>query len=635
MRTKLVWTALWVLLLLGPSANVNAAAVTESDSTQPRGASPAHDPEKGPSLRPVTRGFRAPAYWANEQESEYADWVGTIMANATRDPAFFATLSVANQDLINLIASLPGEPGDPSSPLGAFLKANKLDADIRRAQDGSLQPEEILPIAADLCLRCHSPVGWMEAHSEPPTRSAPFLKGQFWGAAFRGHPVDPSGNPRKVDLATESEAEMEGIDCGFCHRATGASKRKSRYNGSVMVNGNGGFFVDPNRPFCSETEEDGSCVAESVDVVHDFLSEANFCGTCHDVTNPLLKTKTRVDGEIPDMNHPIERTYTEWYWSGYRGEKTCQDCHEPMVFEGAQTWMLEPVLPALWGDVDRVWRGDPYGYTVPDRVESYRTAAEGNRAFMREAAEVAFVDKPVEVKKGKDVTVKVKVTNNTGHKLPTGFSEGRQMWIQIRAVDASGQVLFEDGMLKDGYLVRTPETKVYEQVTLATGYPFLDENRDGQVDEKESHFHFVLMNDVRKDNRIPPKGYNKAAYQADGAFIVPRDPKDNDYADGQHWDVTPYRFAIPKSAKGPVRVEAHLLYQTFSREYVEFLNQHDREKTQACGGRARNLPATGPYGGKCDRYPTWGKAFYDLWKKSGMGPPVEMGVAAIELLIGR
>jgi hypothetical protein len=620
MKTKLLWAVGLICSLLGFPADGSAAAITELDSTQPRGATPAPDPERSPSLRPVTDGFRAPAYWANEHDAEYADWVGTIMANATRDPAFFATLSVANQDLIDLIASLPGEPEDPSSPLGAFLKANKLGADIRRAEDGSLGPEELLPIAADLCLRCHSPVGWLEAHSEPPTRSAPFLKGQFWGAAFRSHPVDPSGKPRPVDLAVESETEMEGIGCSFCHRAIDASKRKSRYNESVMANGNGGFFVDPKSPFCVQSDEEGGCLEEAMDVVHDFLAEPDFCGACHDVTNPLLKTKTRIGGEIPDMNHPIERTYTEWYWSGYRDEETCQDCHQPMTFEGAQ--------------IDQVWRGDPYGYTVPKRVESYRMAAEANRTFMKESAEVGFVETPVDLKKGKDVTVKVKVTNHTGHKLPTGFSEGRQMWIHIRAVDGSGKLLFEDGILKDGYLVRTPETKVYEQIVAATGYPFLDENQDGQVDEKESHFHFVLMNDVRKDNRIPPKGYNKAAYQADGAFIVPRDPKDTDYADGQHWDITPYRFAIPKSAKGPVRVEARLLYQTFSREYVEFLKEHDREKTQACGGRARNLPATGRYGGNCNSYDTWGKVFYDLWKKSGMGPPVEVGIAAIELLPG-
>jgi hypothetical protein len=166
---------------------------------------------------------------------------------------------------------------------------------------------------------------------------------------------------------------------------------------------------------------------------------------------------------------------------------------------------------------------------------------------------------------------------------------------------------------------------------LARGHPFLDEDGDGEVGDEEAHFHFILMNYIKKDNRIPPKGYSKAGYNADGAFIVPHDPKDTDYPDGQNWDVTPYVLSIPKGAKGPVQISAKLRYQTFGREYVEFLNRHDREKTIECGGRARNLPATGPYGGSCDRYDTWGKALYDLWKKAEMGPPVEMGEATTSI----
>jgi hypothetical protein len=207
------------------------------------------------------------------------------------------------------------------------------------------------------------------------------------------------------------------------------------------------------------------------------------------------------------------------------------------------------------------------------------------------------------------------------------------MWIHIRAVDESGRTIFEDGNMKDGRLVRTPETKVYEQVVLAKGHPFLDADGDGEVDEKEGHFHFVLLNSVKKDNRIPPKGYNKAAYLADGVFILPYDPKDTDYADGQNWDITPYTFMIPGEAKAKVRVEATLRYQTFNREYMEFLRDYDTERTQACGGRARNLPATGQYASNCDEYPTWGKAVYDLWMKAGMGPPVEMGSVTIDLAV--
>jgi hypothetical protein len=265
-----------------------------------------------------------------------------------------------------------------------------------------------------------------------------------------------------------------------------------------------------------------------------------------------------------------------------------------------------------------------------------------NRAFLAsKAADVEILEMPGSPGAGDSITVRVKVTNKTGHKLPTGFSEGRRAWIHIQAVDETGKVFFEDGALdENGFLVRTPETKIYEQVVLAgrpeprgqegrvcyEGYPFLDENGDHCVDEHESHFHFVLMNYIKKDNRIPPKGYNKEAYQKDGAFIVPFDPKDTDYADGQNWDVTPYEFTIPSDAKGRVRITATLWYQTFSREYIEFLRDHDTEKTLKHGGRARNLPP-GPFAD----HETWGKALHQLWKDADMGPPVPMGRAEVAI----
>ncbi len=149
--------------------------------------------------------------------------------------------------------------------------------------------------------------------------------------------------------------------------------------------------------------------------------------------------------------------------------------------------------------------------------------------------------------------------------------------------------------------------------------------------EHDEEFHFVLLNFIEKDNRIPPKGFNKAAYTADGAFIIPHDPKDTDYPDGQNWDVTPYTFTIPPDALAPVQVTATLLYQTFNREYMEFLRDHDVEPTQSFGGRARDLPAGGQY---ANLDLTWGEVIFKLWEDSGQGPPVEMGQARFNLSFG-
>jgi hypothetical protein len=614
------------------------ATITENDSTQPRGALEGNVNDQGQPLDPILEGFRAPARFDGEitpeedSKNPYRDWTGSIMANATRDPAFFATLNVANHDLINLVKSL----SDPA--LADFLAANGLDGDVHRDAEGNFQclsdecleadsPEDLLPIAGDLCLRCHTPAGWMEAHSEPPTTSFPFLRGQFWGAAFPEEPVDEFGHPKPFEISIESEAEMEGVQCDFCHRAKDNYKRASLYDGSTMAAGNGGFFVERLNPFGGL---DGVPKPGKNEV---FQKSGTLCGTCHDVTNPLIKTMTVINGQVPDMLHPMERTYTEWFWSGFRGKKPCQECHKPMRFVGAQTWLLYPGLDMLWGDLDQKWLDRGFDLTTPRSV-ALMDAMREDRRFMKSAARIQIVDSPKKASADEEVTITVRVTNRAGHKLPTGYAEGRQMWIHIVADDKNG-TFFTDGSLSpDGSLERSEQTKVYEQVIKAEGYEssllddghsILDADKDGVVSEHEKEFHFVLMNTVVKDNRIPPKGFNKTAYQADGAFIIPEDL----YQDGQYWDDTPYTFAIPAFVKGNVRVTATLLYQTFNKEYIEFLATHDLEPTVDNGGRARNLPAGGIYADS----PTWGTALHELWHDVGMGPPVEMGKGKFEIEI--
>ena len=58
----------------------------------------------------------------------------------------------------------------------------------------------------------------------------------------------------------------------------------------------------------------------------------------------------------------------------------------------------------------------------------------------------------------------MRVVNHSGHKLPTGYPEGRQMWIHLKAYDAGGQVIYESGAYDPvtGILVRDADIQVYE-----------------------------------------------------------------------------------------------------------------------------------------------------------------------------
>jgi hypothetical protein len=151
----------------------------------------------------------------------------------------------------------------------------------------------------------------------------------------------------------------------------------------------------------------------------------------------------------------------------------------------------------------------------------------------------------------------VRVINQTGHKLPTGYNEGRRMWINVVFYDANGFEVTQYGRYNyDTAELETSNTKVYEAkagldaaVAAATGKP-----------EGES-FHFALNNVWLKDNRIPPRGFTNAAFEA-----VQAAPVGATYADGQYWDDTSFR--IPGNA---AYYEVGVYFQTTSKEYIEFL----------------------------------------------------------------
>jgi hypothetical protein len=610
---KLVLQIVFVLLVANSA--VFGSVFTDEDSTQPRGAPTGEVNSQGQSLDPVSEGFMSPAFRGQQSPAIlqiYKDWSGMPMANSSRDPGFLATLMVANRDFINYANSISGNPSNEKSRIHEFLKSLELEKDVTtRDKNRKLQPENDLPMIADFCLRCHAPVGWLEAKCQPATSYESFLKGQFWSAAAVPFPGFP-GAPRLVDLSKESESEGDGVECDFCHRANDNFKRQSNFDGSLIPNGNGVYFVDLTNIFGTG----------HVFPAHNFQRTPEFCGTCHDLTNPLLETMTVVNGHVPQMLHPLERTFTEWKWSDYGATNfRCQNCHVPMKFQGAQSWLLYPGLNTLVGAVDTIFTNPPYDYQVPpDRNESYQAALTRNRDFMKTAASVSFVGPPSTVKPGQTITAQVQVINNAGHKLPTGYGEGRQIWIHIQAVDAMGNVFFEDGLLDPttGRLVRNRHvTKVYEIRMRSIGYR-------ANVVHSGDREHFFLNNFTEKDNRIPPAGFNKDAYTADGAFILPHDPKDTDYVSGQNWDITPYHIRIPARAVSPISITATLKYQTFSQEYVEFLETHDTELTQAHGGRARNIPA-GPYGS----LQTWGEVTKQIWIDTGNGPAVDIGSATI------
>jgi len=463
----------------------------------------------------------------------YYNWLGSMMSQAARDPLFEACLAIANQDV---------------------------------------------PDSGDLCLRCHVPRGWLRGVSVPTS-----------GAAL-------------------TEADRHGVSCDLCHRLVDPFYDPAQNpveDAAILANlsapptsiGNGMYVIDPvgtrRGPFADATS--GHAI-----LVSPFHREAALCATCHDVSNPAFQRDAAgnyvpnafdaaADHFGPHHLMPIERTYSEWFYSAYNTPQgvyapqfggnrlyvaTCQDCHMRAVtgkgcnfpeaptrtdlplhdMTGGSTW-LPGVIASLYPN-------------LPDEVNpaALQAGAQRARYMLQNAATLAA--------RQTGRTLRVTVTNQTGHKLPTGYPEGRRMWLNIRFYDADGQLVGESAAYDaaTATLAQDAEARIYECK------PGLDERTAPLVGATPGpSFHFVLNNRIFKDNRIPPRGFTNAAYAAFGGS-----PVGHTYADGQYWDEAAYR--IPATA---VSAQVRLYYQSTSREYVEFLR--DENTTNSAGQTLYNL----------------------------------------------
>lgn len=243
-------------------------------------------------------------------------------------------------------------------------------------------------------------------------------------------------------------------------------------------------------------------------------------------------------------------------------------------FNGANTWVLEAIATQMGVDADY------YGLTQ-DRRDAAHARTE---QMLRDAS-----DMELSVDAGE---LNVRILNQSGHSLPTGYPEGRRMWINVKFLDDNGDIVSESGAYDPATAVLdTASTKVYEKKMRMT-----QDVADAVNLPAGDSFHLVLNNEISFDNRIPPIGFTNAAFAAFGGG-----PVGYTYADGQHWDDT--AFDVPAGATSAV---ATLYYQTSSKEYMEFL---------------RDTNVTDDFG----------QTAYDLWELHGKSAPVAMDTMTIEI----
>ncbi len=461
------------------------------------------------------------------------NWKGSMMGQAARDPLFYACLAVAEQDA---------------------------------------------PSSGDMCLRCHSPMAWLSGKSQPTS-----------GA--------------NLDATTR-----DGVTCDFCHRMVDPNYKPGVNpveDATILAGmlpahrpttyGNGQYVVDsdPRKrgPF-SDAAAPHSFLTSS------FHTRSEMCGTCHDVSNPVFNRVSGAkyaagpldapaDSISPNTLMPLERTLSEWKASlfpfgvnspAFAGNapggvvSSCQDCHMRQVtgpgcnIPGSPTRTNLPLHDFTGGNA---WMPGVVASLYTSEVDTIALAATSARAtyMLQNAASLQLSSAAA----GDSFRATVRITNNTGHKLPTGYPEGRRMWVHLVAKDDGGNVVFESGAYdgSTGTLASDAYAQVYEaELGLSPGFASALTLPSGPS------FHFALNDTIYKDNRIPPLGFSNASFDVFGGKPVDSSRPSPRYADGQNYDDTSY--PLPPTARN---VTAEVWYQTASKEYVEFLQTENSTNT--------------------------------------------------------
>lgn len=574
------------------------------------------------------------------------NWMGSMMAHAGRDPVFWAALAIAEGDF---------------------------------------------PGAGNYCIRCHSPRGWHEG---------------------RANTTDGSTLNPTVD--------HNGIECSICHNMVNPDghEHPGQQSPPFVANNGGspavGWFGSGMQVLAGNTVRYGpyaNAAAGHAWAQSRFHRSSDFCGTCHDVSNPVVGDLAAGNGALTPLapgtysgvfgspvngkaafNNPpfkygiVERTYSEHRASslsrtrvgdyanlpadirrgaikrahdqaqlaGMNGDHedgtpryfTCQSCHmEPVVGEGAAFGIAPLRYDLARHDLTggNTWVPNAIQW-LDNQTPSLLRLGAGLTPLQRAAMDRGVLRARATLQRAGalDITDNtLRVTNLTGHKLITGYPEGRRMWLRMRWRDEQNQLLREDGTYgsftttvgSNTYTVSSitdPNARVYEtklgitqdwalQLLLlgvpattplsfdrVTGAVTMTLLQLAAAPPGTAHptFHFILNNKVIADNRIPPYGFSRSEATLRNALPVPATQYGNPPANGvyDHFDVV--NLTPPA---GATRADIELLYQTASWEYIQFLHLAN--------------PGTSPF------LATAGQELFDAYRNTGGSAPEVMTTA--------
>ncbi len=575
--------------------------------------------------------------------SPFGEWRWSPMGLAGRDPIFYAQLD---------------------SEI-AFVKEFFKEDPAKVAQQ--------IQTIQNTCFRCHGVMGKRSLDDD----SGGLGKGHFdRDLVYVTYDTKPAPKDNKAYIY--GALARDGVSCMACHRIV---EDKIPFSDFLKTKITGNFTTgkpaELSGPFQdNEIVTDPMNNALAIKPKHDaYLKSSRMCGSCHTINLPLMDNP----GTDPNKPHLEQVTYLEWLNSGYQNEvgtnskaQTCQNCHMPTKYTNSTGTLNVPLIQQPIAFIE----DDQYpqtGNRLPDEkirvrfrdkgfarhqlqgvnvtlLEMFRQfmapyPSNGNKilanivlgvrqmdymsgfddlttavdAFVQQAqnstAEVS-VSEP-SIANGK-LVADVKVTNKTGHRLPSGVGF-RRAFLEFRVVDSdTGKTLWCSGCTNElGVIVngasgsgeRLPSElfDVYTDGTKPatvgypaecaqsvpqhyqrhffwdpqknTGLPITAQNQVQIYEELNLNIRcvmttsFLRRNYQLKDNRLLPFGWSRSGpLNPDKTPYIPADflhetfpisvGADPSYADGSGTSVVRYEIPTSSFTAKNLTVTATLYYQS-------------------------------------------------------------------------
>jgi hypothetical protein len=375
----------------------------------------------------------------------------------------------------------------------------------------------------------------------------------------------------------------DGVSCTLCHQISAArlgtpesftggfvlDASASAASGARML---GPFEIDRGRTTIMRS----STAVTPTKATH--LEQSEVCATCHTLFTNALGPDGQAVGRLPE-----QVPYLEWRHSAFRTERTCQSCHMPVVEEPVR---IASVLGEPREGLNRHtflggnffmlrmlnrYRDELGVEALPSELDA---AAQATLRQLETKTATVAVSRAQRAAHRLDVEVEVR--NATGHKLPTGYPS-RRAWLHLAVRDAAGRLVFESGAVgRDGGILGNDNDadgsryeRHYDTITASDQvqiYEAVMIDRNQAVTTGLLHATAFV-----KDNRLLPRGFDKAAASADIAVRGPALDDDDFTSEG---DRVSYGVEVG-DAQGPLAITVKLWYQPIAYRWAQNLRRYD------------------------------------------------------------